>query len=141
MTDFNAGIDPQSSEEDPAPDERVYYRHTHSGDRGYIVKRGGRDVIRLDRANEEIIKPLEPTVWRLEREHRPLTNMALAQIAYRADSELCFHLGEHDPNRKEWKSMYERERIKWMRQGPPPDPKIRQVLWRRVMETLAPIAS
>lgn len=146
MTDLFDGLDEQLKGEkppewDPEPRERVYYRNTMTGDRGYLVRRGGRDVIRLDRPNEEIIHTLSPAQWRVDKEHRPLTDMQLAQVAYAADERLCFFLGEHDPSRKDWIDLSDKERIRWMRKGAPPDPRVRQVLWHKIMETLRPIAS
>lgn len=129
------------AEYDPPKDKRVYYRNTTTGDRGYVVRRGGHDVIRLDRPNEEIIRPLHPTTWKLDKEHRPLTQMQIAQVAFDADKRLCFFLGEHEEARKEWLDLKDKERIKWMRQGPPSNPRIRHVQWKAIMHTLQPIAS
>lgn len=104
---------------DPADHERTFYRHATTGDLGWMVRREGRDCIRLDRPAQEISRPYRESEWIAEREHRPLTKLQLVQIAFEADKRLCFFLGKHDLARREWLSMKDEQRIAWADKGPP----------------------
>lgn len=103
---------------DPAEHERTYYSHMTTGDVGWMVRREGKDCIRLDRPNHEIIRPYRQDEWQPELQHRPLTKYQLLQVAFEADRKLCFFLGKHDIARREWLSLKEEDRIKWGQFGP-----------------------
>ncbi len=123
----------------PEPGEETWYRHFQTADRGFLCKRAGRDMIRLDRPNDPTaIQPFDAQRWIVDREHRPLTAMACAQIAQNADQQLCRALGLYDKAGKDWLSMHEKTRIAWMHQGPK-NPPIRRKLYlaiRAVLEEL-----
>lgn len=102
---------------EPQPNQRDWYSHTRTGDRGYLVRRDGVDYVKLDRPNEEILKRHNGE-WHKDEEHRPMTTAQIAQVAYEADRKLCFFLGKHERARKEWVSLSDKERIAWMREGP-----------------------
>lgn len=104
---------------DPPGHERVYYRHTITGDLGYLVRREGKDYIRLDRPAQDISKPFLAAEWIAEQEYRPLSRMQLVQIAFEADKKLCILLGLHDEGRKQWLNLRDEERIAWAAGGPP----------------------
>jgi hypothetical protein len=125
---------------DPADHERSYYRHVMTGDLGWMVRRDGKDCIRLDRPNQEIVKPFREQEWIPEHEHRPITRLQLVQIAYEADRKLCFFLGLHADARKEWASMREQDRLRWAQHGPGAGPG-RQLLFTRIMAALDFLAS
>lgn len=143
--DFLHGLDEEVDGQlppdwDPPEAERIYYRHAVTNDRGWHVRRGGRDMVMLDRPNEEILRPLSGHEWNVDKDFRPLTRMHIAQVAFDADRRLCYHLGIHDIARKEWNDLSEPERIFWMREGPK-NPIIRGMLYEGIMANLEKIAS
>ncbi len=117
---------------EPQPNQRDWYSHTRTGDRGYLVRRDGTDYVKLDRPNEEILKRLNGE-WHKDEEHRPMTVAQIAQVAFEADKKLCFFLGQHERARKEWPSLSDKERIAWMREGPKGGP--RQALYEAIFES------
>ena len=125
---------------DPEEHERTWYSHTMTGDHGWMVRRDGRDCIRLDRPDQEIVKVYRDGEWKPELEHRPLTKLQLAQVAYEADRKLCFFLGLHDEARREWNAMREQDRLKWAQHGPGKGPG-RMQLFMAVTGTLERYAS
>lgn len=124
---------------DPPDHERVFYRHTTTGDLGWMVRREGKDHIRLDRPSHEIVRLFKPADWIEEREHRPLTRLQLTQIAFEADKKLCFFLGKHDLARREWLNLKDEDRIAWSQHGPGSGGGRRE-LFDAVMSSLARLA-
>lgn len=105
----------------PAPSERTYYRSARDGQRAYLVRRGGKDMMRLDREMEEILHPVDLAnmhEWRPDNQVHPINTHQLAQVAFAADRELCRVLGKPVEARREWLSMKEQDRVKWMQDGP-----------------------
>jgi hypothetical protein len=96
---------------------RLYYRHTRTGDLGYLVQKDGRDFIAYDRAGDPILKVFKHGDWIAEAEPRPLSAVAIARVAYDADAALCIALGL--PKQKPWLSLLDDERIQFMQHGPP----------------------
>lgn len=122
---------------DPEEGEETWYRHHQTADRGFLCKRAGREMIRYDRPNDPTaIVPFDPLKWVVDKEHRPLTSMACAQVAQAADSVLCRALGLYDKAGKEWLSLGEKTRLAWMRQGPK-NPAIRRKLYIAIRAVLA----
>lgn len=122
---------------DPEKGEETWYRNIQTGDRGFLVKRAGRDWVRLDRPNDPTAQqPFDAMKWRVDKEHRPLTSMACAQVAQAADAVLCRALGLYDKAGKDWLSLGEKTRLSWMKQGPK-DPKIRRKLYVQIRAVLA----
>lgn len=105
---------------DPKPDERTYYRSTGDGQRGYLVRREGKDCIRLDRPMEELIRPLDG-MWQKDAEVYPVSPHQAAKIAFVADCALCSVIGEHVAAKREWLNMSEKKRIEFMQEGPGDD--------------------
>lgn len=103
---------------DPEPHQREWFTHVRTGDRGYKVLRDGKDCIRLDRPNEEIVKAFAESEWNADREHRPLSVAQMARLAFEADKQLCFFLRLRLKSLKEWESLSDRERMWWMERGP-----------------------
>jgi hypothetical protein len=120
---------------EPENHQRVWYRHRRNGNRGYMVRRDGRECIKLDRPAEDITKPYQQGEWIQEADRRPMTEATMAQVALAADRQLCLFLGEHELSRKDWHSMSDDERIGWMQEGPD-DPEIRAVIYEVIMEVL-----
>ena len=105
----------------PAPSERTYYRSVRDGQRAYLVRRGGKDMMRLDREMEEILFPVNKEnlqEWVADRQVHPINAYQLAQVTFAADRELCRVMGKTIESRKEWLSLKEQERVKWMEVGP-----------------------
>lgn len=122
---------------DPKEGEETWYRSVQTGDKGYLVKRAGKDWIHLDRPNDPSAQqPYDPMKWVVDKETRPLTAMSCTQVAQAADQVLCRALGLYDKAGKDWLSMPEKTRIAWMRQGPK-KPEIRRKLYLAIRATLA----
>jgi hypothetical protein len=101
---------------DPRPDERKYYRSNDDGQRGYLVRREGKDRIRLDRPMEEIVVPLDGK-WTQDSKLHVMSKHAAAKIAYIADQALCKATGEYGA-KEEWIDLRDKERIRFMADGP-----------------------
>lgn len=120
---------------DPSPTLRTWYSHVTTGDRGYLVRRNGKDAVRLDRGpTVEIIKPLNKE-WQPDEERRPISRGALARVAYVAHQAFCRALGEHEAARTEWESLSDQERQCWLDGTGPDGPidetvRLYQLIWR-----------
>lgn len=124
---------------DPPERERTWYRNRESGQLAYLVTRGGKSMIRLDRPDQEIVRQFHEAEWIPEVEHRPVTRAQCAQVAYEADLKLCLMLGDFQ-KRQVWHNLHEDVRIRWTDKGPPARPAIRQDLFRNIMQTLERVA-
>ena len=105
------------TESDTLQGARNYYRHTTTGDRGYLVVEDGQTRIRLDRPGEVVSKKLDSN-WEPETEKRPLLRYHLWKLTFEADRELCKALGQHSVARGDWLDMSDQERISWGTRGP-----------------------
>lgn len=119
---------------DPSPEERAYYRHASTGDRGYLVRREGQDFIRYDLGPiRERVEPFNPSLWKSDHDRRPLTLFQAASVSWAADQMLSRFLGDYEA-RKDWQALSDRERAQWM--GKAPEGRIRAKLYQAVMECL-----
>lgn len=126
-----------SENEDPKPHERMYYRHTSTGDRGWLVRREGRDMIRMDRGAHEELREFKPTIWVRDNETRPLTVWSVAQVAFAADRQLCRAIGLHELAKKAWLDLSENKRREWMETGPKgPELEKRRKLYEAITDSL-----
>ena len=123
---------------DPHPGERRWYTHVQTGDRGYLVRRDGKDAIRKDVPGQELISKLSDH-WQADHSARPLSPSQLASVAYAADQELCRVLGLHSKLKK-WIDLHERDRALWIQGVGPKQPEIRAKLHAVVWETLKELA-
>jgi hypothetical protein len=105
---------------DPQPNERQYYRSAETGDLGWLVRRDGKDRVRLDRAMQEITLPFTPDRWIEEREWKPFSRLSIDRLLFEADKQLCHLLGLHMEAKRDWLSLSEEKRIEWMKTGPGP---------------------
>jgi hypothetical protein len=119
---------------DPRPAERTYYRSNKTGDRGYLVRRDGRDMVRLDQPMHEALRRLDPNEWQPDHELRRLSRPQMAMVAWVADQELARALGFPADAKREWRDIPEHKRIKWMETGP--KNPVRKFLFEAIMETL-----
>ena len=124
---------------DPTPDRREWYSHVRTGEKGYLVVRDGARHIKLDRPNQDIVKPYRESEWHRDNEHRPLTRQHLGLVAFAADRELCRSLGMHEQAKRDWLSLTTEQRVAWMDSGPG-KPAERARLWSAIMKTLKPLA-
>jgi hypothetical protein len=115
--------------------ERSWYRSVMDGQRAYLVERDGKTYVRLDRPDEEIMRPFVAAEWVPDFEKQPFTETQIAQVAFEADRRLCLALGLHDKARKEWPSLSDDMRIAWLRQGPAA-PEVRAELYAAIMGAL-----
>lgn len=141
MTDFfdepPIYIPPQAEPDwDPTPAERSYYRSNADGQRGFLVRRGGKDMIRYDRPGEEILRPYHESLWKVDADVRPMSIGQAAEIAHVADQKLCYFLGEHKAAKLAWSAMKDEDRRLFIQKGPPGD--ARQAVYRAVLGALQP---
>lgn len=128
---------------DPPAQAREWYRHVQDGQLGWKVVRGGKTYIKLDRVAQPIELHYREADWIEENEHRPLNKWQIAKVAFEADRALCVALGEVATSKREWIDLREESRQVWMANGPAgssPEARIRQGLFRKVMDELAPLA-
>lgn len=119
---------------DPEPGRRVYVRSMKTGDLGWIVRREGRDRVRLDRPNQLILMEMNAD-WVFQHDHRPVSHAQIVGIAYEADRALLRLLGDHVKSRKNWMDLTERQRVAWIEQGPS-NPPIRAILYRTIVDSM-----
>ena len=120
---------------DPLPAERQYYRHASTGDLGWIVRRDGKDKIRLDRANQEIVRPFDAADWTEEQEWKPFSRTQISHYAWECDKGVCRLLGLHKEAKREWLSLNDADRIEWMKLGPGPG-NLRAEIYEAIMGVL-----
>ena len=119
---------------EPKPSERVYYRSNLDGQRAYVVRRNDEECLRLDRPGEELLRPKDGT-WKLDSQTYPMTAHQAAKVAWVADKALCACIGEHTESKKDWLNTPEKERIRFMKEGPDED-NIRDRLYLAIMKCL-----
>jgi len=120
---------------EPPPHQRVYYRHAQKGDLGWMVTKNGKDHIKYDRPDQDIIIPFDANAWQIEEEHRPYNPTQKVQIAFEADRQLCKLIGMHDKARKVWGDLSQRQRMAWIEKGPTKN-VYRRKLYAAVMSSL-----
>ena len=120
---------------DPQPHERQCYMHILSGDYGWLVRREGKDVIKLDRPGLDEIRPFDVQDWRSREEVRPMSPGQLAKVMFDADKALCLALGLRDTAKIEWLSLKPEKRRAWIEVGPS-EPPIRAQLYAAIKNTL-----
>ncbi len=128
----------ESPDWDPKPHERRWFTNHQTGDRAYLVRRGGKDCIRLDRPQQEIVRPLRTGEWDEDLDVRPLIVSQVARIAFAADAEFRKSLGMYG-EAKLWDDLSERDRVAWL-QGKGPQQKDRQKLFRAIWGSISELA-
>lgn len=125
------------SDWEPAPHERTYYRQTsQNGQRGWLVRRAGADMIRLDRPQEELLLPFRQDGWVREETARLMTPLQVAMVALEADRKLSQIIGDHKDAKREWISMKEAERTEWAASGPAEKHPARIALFDAIQKVL-----
>lgn len=134
----NAAIPPPELDWDPELGMREWYTHRSTGDRGFMVRRGGKEMIRLDRPMDpHAVRPMSAD-WLRDEGWRPITVHQRAQVAFEADRALCRALGMHEDAKKNWNELSDGARMRWTTTGPLEEP--RAGLWEAIMEELRDLA-
>lgn len=120
---------------DPPQTERQYYRSSDTGDLGWLVRRDGKDRIRLDRPMQEIVKPFDEGKWVEEREWKPFSRTQVQKLLFELDKQMCFLLSLYKEAKKDWLSLKDEERIEWMKNGPGPG-NLRAEVYKAVFKIL-----
>lgn len=108
-------------------DERIFYRHVRTGDRGYLYEENGKKRIRRDSGVGDY--PFNAHEWTIDRETRPLTEHVLTQTMFEADKVICRAVGLHNLAVRQWHSLTDEQRIAWSKEGPPKEHKERRAAW------------
>lgn len=122
-------------------EERIYYRHTQTGDRGYLVEVNGEKHIKYDRPYDPTTMPFngpEAARWELDKHPEPFSLGQAIQPVFEADRALCNILGLYGEGRRSWQSMTEKDRVKFILEGPK-EPPIRVVVYKALRKILAPL--
>lgn len=106
------------------------------GQLGEMVERDGIKVVKLDRPGEDLFRPYSPEGWITESEHRPLNPSQISRIAYEADRALRLASGHLSSQVKDWLSLKDEDRIKWIKDGPPESDSRRCDLYDAIIVTL-----
>jgi hypothetical protein len=119
---------------EPKPSERTYYRSRLDGQRAYLVKREGKECLRLDRPSEAIYHAINGD-WVQDAQQHVANAHQVAKVAFIADRALCPIVGAHTEAKDEWINLKEQDRIKFMQDGPDTG-DIRDDLFRAITKTL-----
>jgi hypothetical protein len=117
---------------DPRPEQRELVRSASTGELGWLVRRSGESMVRLDRPNQEILKRYVAGEWLPEVPQRPLARQQLARVAFEADRELCRSLGAYAHALRTWSRMDDHQRKVWAEKGPD-SPAARVTLYKSIM--------
>src|SRR6476646_6409785 len=120
----------------PSPAHRELYRSAQTGELGYLVRRGGLSMMRLDNPRQEVLRRYAPGEWLAEVVQRPLAAIHAARVAFEADRALCRELGLHAHAKREWGKLRDGERQMYMTNGPR-TPPARVALYASVMAAMA----
>lgn len=126
-----------SDDWDPTPSERSYYRSRINGsDVGWLVRRAGKDFIRLNVPQDTNLRPYRADDWISEKAPTKLVAGASARIAYEAHCALCEALRHHRIGRRQWMSMPQEARMKWIKEGPQLMDKEDQVVAQKLFDAI-----
>jgi hypothetical protein len=122
----------QPADWDPPAGGREHVRNTQTGELGWFVRRSGKQVVRLDRPNQEVTRRYVESEWVAEDVSRPLAPIHIARVAFAADCELCRALGLPLHAKREWGKLSEGERKMFIEKGPE-RPAARAALFKSIM--------
>jgi hypothetical protein len=120
------------------PEERTYYRHKQTGDKGYLVTVGGEKHIKYDRPYDPTTMKFNEAEWDLDKHPEPFSIGQAITVAFEADRALCNILGLYGEGRRSWQSMTEKDRVKFILDGPK-EPPIRIEIYKALRKILAPL--
>lgn len=102
---------------EPPIAKRVWFTHIVTGDRGYSVRRDGKDMIRYDRPMIDQVS--DPRDWKPMADDVPdFSELQIALVAFEADKKLCWAMGRMDLAQRDWLNQSEAARRKWVADGP-----------------------
>lgn len=130
---------------DPKPAEREWWRNAQTGDRAYRVRRGGKDMVRLDRP-EELLQELtgDPDSgscgnWRRDEYGTVFVAEQVARVAFLADRGMCNVLGLHAESRLVWQDLPDKVRAAFIVNGPPKNGHpLRRRVYEAIVEAMKP---
>ena len=113
--------------------DRVYYRSTLTGQRGFLVETQEGARIQFDQRDKELVKFTHE--WQPEQIRPKLNRIQCSRIAWAADRELAQWLGDPQDKRKDWLNIDDDKRIDFAHNGPNAG-RERIRLYRAIMEAL-----
>mgnify|MGYP001614797941 CR=1 FL=1 len=119
-------------------EERVFYRHKMTGDRGYLVMVDGKQHIKYDRPYDPTTMKFSESEWEPDKHPEPFSIGQAILVASEADRALCNILGLYGEGRRSWQSMTENDRVKFILEGPK-EPAIRVTIYKALRKILAPL--
>lgn len=123
---------------DPIPPDREWFRHETRGDRGYRVRRNGKDMIRLDRPMQELLEPLTGQ-WKRDEYGSLFLHEQISRVAFQADRGMCALVGLHPESRVTWQDLPDKQRTEFIRNGPPEEAHpARRVVYEAIFKALEP---
>lgn len=99
-------------------ESRTWVRCSQTGQRAYLVQRNGKNMVRLDRPEEELVYPYDSSRWIPEKDGPKYNRAQAAMVAYAADRVLLRFDGKMQESRREWESQTEAERFRFIQNGP-----------------------
>lgn len=127
---------------DPIEEEKTYYRNEQSGQLAWVVRREGKEFMRLDRPSEEILLPCRrnaegcPSGWKEEARPRLLGPGVIGRIAFEAYKALCGATGKAMRAKMEWLSLSEAARHDFIVRGPKNATPLERALWEAMSKVL-----
>lgn len=107
---------------EPDPVQREWWQHFRTGDKGWLVRRDGKDMIRMHRGpHVEDLRPFNAREWVPVETPSRLTEDAIARIAWEADCGLLRQLGRYEEAKRDWISLTHKERRGFIQHGPDDD--------------------
>lgn len=117
------------------------YRSTTTGDRGFMLERGGKKVIRLDRGSQVIEREYKKDEWVEESEHRPLLPMQVTRMFFEVEKHMLIALGDTAARREmDWEMMTNRTRTAYMEEMGETDNVLVKKLHRAMHKILDPLS-
>ena len=120
-------------------EQRKWYVHRDTGQRGYMVMEDGVEYIKLDRGQYSSSEPYHANRWTEESEpERQCSGAQLARVLHAADVELCRVIGDYDAGSREWLSLSQEARKEWW-EKPPKGRRIRARVWAYLKKGMEPL--
>jgi hypothetical protein len=114
------------------------YRSVTTGDLGFLVTKGDRKFIRLDRPNQVVERPFKEKEWIAEEEHRPLLPHQIGRVKFEAEKWLLTALGDNVGHKMDWQMMNNFDRNAWLEEES--DHALVRRLHAAIAEVLDPLA-
>ena len=116
------------------------YRSVTTGDRGFMIERGGLPFIRLDRKSQTTDRPYKEDEWVEESPHRPLLPHHLTRIYFESEKHLLIALGDPQGRKMDWDMMVNRERNEYRRDMDDADNPLVKKLHAQMRKVLGPLS-